>query len=130
MAAMRSTSRDANLRRALLALLLVLASGLDLVAPHDAMSERSGAPVGVEVEEAARHPGDPLHVEASETEYHPACAACLVQIQTGSVLALLALAAPAFFPTGEVAGLAESPAFFRALPLVPARAPPASPTFV
>jgi hypothetical protein len=112
------------LLRAVTAWVAVFALGAGVVAFHDPVSERPGAPERVEVEEAARHPHEPVHFEASALAAHPACVACLVQLQTGSTIARPAPAGPVLLTAGALVSPAARPVLSRVSSRLPARAPP------
>jgi hypothetical protein len=57
-----------------------------MAAPHDLAVEDAGSVARVEVTENAIHPRSPAHFETAELKLHPACVACLLQAQTGTVL--------------------------------------------
>lgn len=111
--------------RALLALAVGLALAAGVVVPHAPIVEHSGSPSGVEIDRSARHPGEPVHFESSQIEHHPACGACLLQVQGGSYLAAPS-ARPVPIPLGTLPVLAEQVVPKAAVDLGPARAPPAS----
>ena len=111
--------------RALLALALGLAMAAGVAVPHAPVAEHSGTPSGVEIDHGARHPGEPIHVESSQIQHHPACGACLLQLQGGSSLAVPA-ALPVPVPLGTLPFLGEQTVPKAAVDLGPARAAPAS----
>lgn len=112
------------LRRALTALVALLALGAGTFALHDPWSERPGAPAEVAIEEAAQHPEEPIHFEASHVADHPACGACLAQIQTPSAPGRPERAAPLLPPAGSVIGPVHTRPLCPTISSVPSRAPP------
>lgn len=97
---------------------------LGAATPHAPAEEHGGSLQSFEIDCAAQHPGDPAHFEGSHPETHPACVACLLQIQGGSLLTPPA-PLPGLLPGEAVASRPERsiiPAF--TVP-GPARAPPA-----
>lgn len=125
MKSLRSSS-PAVWPRVLLALLVSLSMGFDLMVSHDVVAERGQASGRVEVTESAIHPGAPIHFEASgpETPHH-GCLGCLVQLETGvspvrQIAAFLLLTGATLRPGEEQAASAFAP------PSGPARAPPIS----
>jgi hypothetical protein len=96
------------------------------IAPHDPLTERPGAPAGVEVAENAVHPNAPAHIESSHTEVHPPCQACLVQIQTQSLQPRPAAVLPRPDDAASVPIPSETAASVAVPRLGPARAPPVS----
>ena len=121
----RTSSAPAAWRRALLALLVSLALGFDMMALHDAGAEHSAAPYGVEIAESAIHPGDPAHFEASDIRAHHGCPGCLVQLQMGLAPASqVSIASPV--PGPALTAPAEQAIVQIAVLCGPARAPPVS----
>lgn len=118
-------------RKALLALFAAAGLAFGGLVPHDPVSEHSGAPAGVEIEESAVHPNAPEHLEqASHVEFHPPCVGCLLQLQTASNL--IRPAASLRPPDhGSTVFLRSESALSEAVSrFVPARAPPVSPASV
>ncbi|HEX7183276.1 MAG TPA: hypothetical protein VF756_15655 [Thermoanaerobaculia bacterium] len=121
----RTSPPTSSWRRALLALATGLVLALGAVTPHGLTAEHADSPISIELDRSARHPDQPAHMEASAIEVHPGCPACLLQLQTASVLVDLRAALPrpasrdAAAPTTEQAGSKPAPR------LGPARAPPA-----
>ena len=118
----------ASWRRFLVTLVASLALCLGVLSPHDAVSEGSGEgsgrPQAVEIASGAHHPGQPVHIESSPIEIHPACLACLFQLQTSSTLLPSRGILPALIRTAAVTPPATAELAFVAPRLGPARAPP------
>lgn len=112
--------------RVVLALLVSLSLGLDLVATHDAAAERSGPSGRVEITESAIHPGAPTHFEASSPETHRhSCLGCLLQLNTGIAPVRQIASSPLL--TGSTLRPRAEQAASATVPLSgPARAPPLS----
>lgn len=112
--------------RVVLALLVSLSLGLDLMATHDAAAERSGPSGRVEITESATHPGAPTHFEASGPEtHHHGCLGCLVQLDTG-VSPVRQIASSPLLTGSTLRPQAEQAASTTARLSGPARAPPLS----
>jgi hypothetical protein len=117
--------------RVLLAWVAGLALALGTLPQHGGAAEHAtGGLKGTFVSEAAGHPRQAEHMETSQIRFHPACAACLLGLQTvGAASPLPArLPVPALgiaFPV-PISSLSPSPAHPGGSP----RAPPASPVAV
>jgi hypothetical protein len=116
-------SPPSSWRRAVVAWIMGCALVLGGLTPHAPAEEHADSLRGVEIDGAAQHPRDPSHIEGSRPEVHPACAACLLQIQGSSLLTPLAPlpglqpgAAVAVQPRPHVSPPVQVPG--------PARAPP------
>lgn len=113
-------------RRALFALATGLALTLGAVTPHGPTAEHAESPVSIEFDRSAQHPDQPAHMEASAIEVHPGCPACLLQLQTASILVDLRAALPQPVPQDAVTPGIEQVGSKPAPRLGPARAPPAA----
>lgn len=114
------------LGRSLLALLVAGVLVLGSVVPHDAAAEASGVQPWQEISQAATHPDVPEHIEAAAVESHAGCTACLVQLQSQSLLGIAPVALSEL-PRGAACRVAPDPTSLRvARRLGPARAPPSS----
>lgn len=114
------------LGRSLLALLVAGFLVLGAVVPHDADAESSGVQPWAEVSQATTHPDVPEHIEAAAVESHAGCTACLVQLQSQSLLGI-AQVALSELPRGAACRVTLDPTSLRvARRLGPARAPPSS----
>lgn len=112
-------------RRAIVAWFLGCALLLGAVAPHAPSEGHAESLQAFEIDGAAQHPGDPAHFEGSRPETHPACLACLLHLQSSSLLTPPA-PLPGLLPGETVAALPvrlTAPAF--SVP-GPARGPPAA----
>lgn len=114
----------ASWRRFLVTLVASFALVLGALAPHDPASESSGRLEGIEIAAGAHHPGQPVHIESSAIEYHAACLACILQLQTGTTLLEPQRLLPVLTPGGAVATPATAALALVAPRLGPARAPP------
>jgi hypothetical protein len=116
-------------RRALLVLTAGLTLAFGMAVPHDPVFEHEGLRGSV-VDEAARHPDAPPHLEGSKSAYRGPCESCLLQLQSGSRL----IPPPAPLPEpvrGETVAFLETVPVSSVSPhLGPARAPPASLSFL
>jgi hypothetical protein len=122
----RTSPSTFSWRRALLALATGLALTLGAVIPHGPTAEHAESPVSIEFDRSAQHPHAPIHLEASAIEVHPGCPACLVQLQTASILIDLRAALPRPVPQDAVTLSIEQVGSKPAPRLGPARAPPAA----
>lgn len=111
-------------RRAFLALGMGMVLAFGTAAPHAPTAEHTDSPTGVEIDRSARHPGEPVHLESAEPEFHPGCAVCLLQLQSGSSLPVPA-ALPTPAPVGEIPAAGNAVAAHLTTESGPARAPPA-----
>jgi hypothetical protein len=112
--------------RGAVAFLAFLALTLGSIAPHDMAAEQAGAGSKVEIAESAVHPGDPAHFEAAEIKVHPGCVACLLQLETRTVLGHSPLPLPPLARDAGLATLVEAVPASIACLFGPARAPPIS----
>ena len=124
----RNSHRPLAWWRLLFALAACFGLAIDGVTPHDMAADRAGTVSRVEIAESAIHPNDPAHIESAETKVHPGCVACLLQLETRTVLghppAPLPPVARDFNTTAPAVSVSSRDA---SLP-GPARAPPASPS--
>jgi hypothetical protein len=98
---------------------------LGALTPHSPAEEHGDSLQSFEIDGAAQHPGDPAHFEGSRPETHPACPACLLHVQTSS---LVTPPAPlhGLLP-GEAVALRPERSIIPAFTVPgPARAPPVS----
>ncbi|MFL6195230.1 MAG: hypothetical protein ACJ75H_13730 [Thermoanaerobaculia bacterium] len=112
--------------RAFLVLLTGLALALSAAFPHDMAAEQAGNLVRAEIAVNAVHPGSPAHFEASDIQIHPPCLACLLQLQTGTVLGRPSASPPPLRTGDRFAALTEQAPAQKPSRVGPARAPPAS----
>jgi len=123
---MKRASTIDLLGRSLLALLVAGLLGLSAVVPHDADAEASGVPPWQEVAQTTTHPDVPEHLEAPAVKTHAGCSACLVQLQSQTLLGFSPIAL-AVLPRGAACSVAAGRHPIRVAPrLGPARAPPSS----
>jgi len=112
--------------RGVVAFLAFLALALGSTAPHDMAAEHVGTGSQVEIAESAIHPGEPAHFEAAEIKVHPGCVACLLQLETRTVLGHPPVPLPPLACDAGLAALVEAVPAGNALLFSPARAPPIS----
>jgi hypothetical protein len=121
---MKKASAIDLLGRSLLTLAVAGLLVLGAVVPHDADAEASGVPPWQEVAQTTTHPDVPEHIESPATKTHEGCTACLVQLQSQTLLGISQLAL-ADLPRGAACSVATSRTPIRVAPrLGPARAPP------
>jgi hypothetical protein len=114
------------LTRALLALFVALALVAGSVEAHDASASAdhlAGRGTCFQVAEGARHPNESRHIESSVTRIHPACPACLFQLQTVAV----GVIAPAVLPIPAGENALAGPAQARRTSLLPRLGSPRGP---
>jgi hypothetical protein len=112
--------------RGVVAFLAFLALALGSTAPHDMAVEYAGAGSQVEIAESAVHPSDPAHFEAAEIKVHPGCVACLLQLETRTVLGHSPRPLPPLARVASRTALVEAVPASIACLFGPARAPPIS----
>src|SRR5215216_5156008 len=112
--------------RGVVAFLAFLALALGSIAPHDMVADQVGRGSKVEIAESAVHPGEPAHFEAAEIKVHPGCVACLLQLETRTVLGRPPVPLPPLARDASLAAPVAAVPAGNARLFSPARAPPIS----
>jgi hypothetical protein len=110
--------------RGAVAFLAFLTLALGSVAPHDIAVDQAGRGSRVEIAESAIHPSAPAHFEAAEIKVHPGCVACLLQLQTRTVLGHAPVPQPPVARGASVAAPIDGVPSSTPSLCGPARAPP------
>jgi hypothetical protein len=116
------TSRKLRLR--LLAALCVALLAAGVLAPHGEDARISSVPPWQAVAETTTHPDNPAHWETPAVRMHPGCPACLVQLESRSLVAV----GPLDLPVLDRGDLCAAPPEQRSIRSAPrlsrSRAPP------
>lgn len=121
----RNSHRPLAWLRVLLAIAACLGLAFEGVTPHDMAADRAGAVSRMEIAESAIHPDDPAHLEQAEMKVHPGCVACLLQLETRTVLGHPPVPLPPLARDAHAAASAVRPSSQDVALFGPARAPPA-----
>jgi hypothetical protein len=112
--------------RVIFAIAACLGLASEGVTPHDMAADRAGAVSRMEIAESAVHPGDPAHLEPAEMKVHPGCVACLLQLETRTVLGQPPIPIPPLARDVHAAASAVRLSSRDVTLFGPARAPPVS----
>jgi hypothetical protein len=121
----RKSHRPLAWWRVIFAIAACLGLAFEGVTPHDMAADRAGAVSRMEIAESAVHPDDPAHLEQAEMKVHPGCVACLLQLETRTVLGKPPIPLPPLARDAYAAASAVRVSSRDAALLGPARAPPA-----
>jgi hypothetical protein len=121
---MNGLQKPRQQRLRLLAVLCVALLAAGVLAPHGEDARVSGVPPWQAVAETTTHPDIPAHWEAPLVRMHPGCPACLVQLESRSLVAVGPLDLP-LLDRGDLSAVPpERPSIRPAPRLSPSRAPP------